>query len=167
MAVGSQRQVPSSSGNTLEDMVSTDLEIETVLRDSASLELTFQQAIDGGGDDNDDEEEDKDKEEGEDEANEGGGTMDWVDNFILNTRRKGGRQTETSVLKLYKVSIAWMPLNCSFSLSPQVWLPGALRDELVPDDIIDASHIIHYLKYAATRHLLTKRGNVRARPCWN
>jgi hypothetical protein len=98
--------------NILEDMTSTDLEVETALRDSASLELTFQQAIDGGGDDDNDEgddDEEEDQEEGEDEANEGCGTMDWVDNFILNTRRKGGRQTETSVLKLYKVSIAWMP----------------------------------------------------------
>ena len=27
----------------------------------------------------------------------------WADKFILETRRKGGRQTENSVLKLWKV----------------------------------------------------------------
>jgi hypothetical protein len=29
--------------------------------------------------------------------------MEWIDAFILETRRKGGRQTETPVLKTYKV----------------------------------------------------------------
>jgi hypothetical protein len=142
-------------------MISADLEVETALRDSASLELTLQQAIDGGGtgEEMDQEVDEEDQEEEDDRANEGGSAMDWVDNFILNTRRKGGRQTETSVVKLYKVRTMWMPVNHPFSLSlTQVWLLGALRDELVPDDIIDANHIIHYLKYAATRRLLTKRG---------
>ncbi|KAF8236973.1 hypothetical protein L208DRAFT_1421767 [Tricholoma matsutake] len=67
--------------------------------------------------------------------------MGWVDQFILNTHCKGGRQTKTSILKLYKL-----------------WLPGALLDGLVPDNIIDANHMIQYLKYAATCCLLTKRG---------
>lgn len=125
--------------------------------DSASPELMFQQAIDSGVDD-DDSKEEEDQEEGEDEANKGSSTMDWVDNFILNTHCKGGQQTKTSVLKLYKVSIAWMPINSSFSLSPQVWLPGALRNELIQDDIINDSHIIHYLKDAPTHCLLTKQG---------
>jgi len=56
-------------------------------------------------------------------------------------QRKGGRQTETSVLKTYKA-----------------WLPGAICQGTVPDAIIDANHTIHYLKYAATRYLFTKRG---------
>jgi len=79
----------------------TNLEVETALRDSASLELVFQQAVDGdldddgNGDDNDSN--DEEVEEAEDRENEGN-TMGWVDRFILNTRRKGGRQTETSVL---------------------------------------------------------------------
>jgi hypothetical protein len=34
----------------------------------------------------------------------------------------------------------------------------ALHDGLVPDEIIDANHTIQYLKYVATRRLLTKRG---------
>jgi hypothetical protein len=29
----------------------------------------------------------------------------WADKFILETRRKGGRQTENSVLKLWKVCL--------------------------------------------------------------
>ncbi|KAH8977851.1 hypothetical protein EDB92DRAFT_1821996 [Lactarius akahatsu] len=66
--------------------------------------------------------------------------MAWVDTFILNTRRTGGRQTETSVLKMYKAS------NC------------ALRAGVVPDAVVDANHKIHYLKYATTRCLLTKGG---------
>ncbi|KAN0138725.1 hypothetical protein V8E53_003713, partial [Lactarius tabidus] len=67
--------------------------------------------------------------------------MAWVDLFILKTRQSGGRQTETSVLKMYKA-----------------WLPGALREGTVPDTIIDANHMIHYLQYAATRCLFTKQG---------
>ncbi|KAF8230614.1 hypothetical protein L208DRAFT_1378470 [Tricholoma matsutake] len=122
---------------------SEDLEVEMALHNSASLELVFQQAVDGNMDDDgggndgehdDDEVEDKIEDEGHGSK---GGTMHWVDRFILNTRHKGGRQTETSVLKLYK-------------------LPGALHDRLMLDDIIDANHMIHYLKYAATHHLLTK-----------
>ncbi len=42
--------------------------------------------------------------------------------------------------------------------SSQQWLPQAIHDRLVPDHIVDANLIIHYLKYAATRQLLTKRG---------
>jgi hypothetical protein len=43
-----------------------------------------------------------------------------------------------------------------YYLSP--WLPGVLRDGLMPDNIIDANHMIHYLKYPVSRRLLTKRG---------
>ncbi|KAF8240625.1 hypothetical protein L208DRAFT_1374199 [Tricholoma matsutake] len=121
-------------------LFSTFLEVKMAFHDSASPELMFQQAIDSGVDD-DDSKEEEDQEEGEDEANKGSSTMDWVDNFILNTHCKGGQQTKTSVLKLYKV-----------------WLPGALRNELIQDDIINDSHIIHYLKDAPTHCLLTKQG---------
>jgi hypothetical protein len=31
------------------------------------------------------------------------GALAWADKFILETRRKGGRQTENSVLKQWKV----------------------------------------------------------------
>ncbi|KAF8257292.1 hypothetical protein EI94DRAFT_1709286 [Lactarius quietus] len=88
----------------------------------ASLESSYQHAINGEPNSGDDEEE-----EGDDDGMEDGGaqqeddqedddvggmghhpiagnddSMAWVDSFILNTRRSGGRQTETSVLKTYK-----------------------------------------------------------------
>jgi hypothetical protein len=79
-------------------------------------------------------------------------------------RRKSGRQTENSVLSLWTVSwglcyyiyllTALSPLS-----STQRWLPTALADGLVPDAIVDAHHTIEYLKYAATRNLLTTKGN--------
>jgi hypothetical protein len=94
--------------------MTTDTEVLTVLRDSAAVELTYQRAIDGTGD-----EDHKDNEDngGEDDGDEGrldqgneddvarvGDAMGWVDAFIFNMRCNGGRQTEASVLKLYKVS---------------------------------------------------------------
>ena len=111
MAVGSQSPVPSSSATTLED-----LEVETALHDSPSLERVFQPAVDGdAGDDGDSDAgdtHDDDDTEDEMEGHESeGGAMRWVDRFILNTHRKGGRQTETSVLKLYKVRVAYEPLH--------------------------------------------------------
>jgi hypothetical protein len=42
-------------------------------------------------------------------------------------------------------------------VSHQEWLPNALRDEVVPDEIIDANYTIQYLKYSSTRRLLTKQ----------
>src|ERR1700733_12535852 len=67
MAVGSQSPVPSSSATTLEDLESEG---------------------DGGdGDEHDDEVENKMENEGLESE---GGTMHWVDCFILNTCRKGG-----------------------------------------------------------------------------
>ncbi|PPR04719.1 hypothetical protein CVT24_011841 [Panaeolus cyanescens] len=65
----------------------------------------------------------------------------WADNFILETRRKGGRQTEMSVLKQWKA-----------------WVTTALDTGIIPDMIIDSVHIIEYLKYAATRNLFTTYG---------
>ncbi|PPR03704.1 hypothetical protein CVT24_007425 [Panaeolus cyanescens] len=65
----------------------------------------------------------------------------WADNFILETRRKGGRQTEMSVLKQWKA-----------------WVTTALDTGIIPDMIIDSIHIIEYLKYAATRNLFTTHG---------
>jgi hypothetical protein len=87
-------------------------------------------------------------------------TFPKVDNFIMSTRRKGGRQTEKSVLSLWKVSDALVPyvptLTRLFYL--QCWLPNAIKSHLVPDVTIDANHIIEYLKYAATRNLLAPNG---------
>ncbi|KAF8802301.1 hypothetical protein BYT27DRAFT_7055316, partial [Phlegmacium glaucopus] len=65
----------------------------------------------------------------------------WADQFILETRRKGGRQTKNSVLK------QWM-----------AWASEAINSGLLPDIIVDASHMIKYLKYAATRELFNTPG---------
>ncbi|KAK0449056.1 uncharacterized protein EV420DRAFT_1565645, partial [Desarmillaria tabescens] len=65
----------------------------------------------------------------------------WADEYILQTRRKSGRVTEQAVIAQWKQ-----------------WIPQAIHDGLVHDDIVDANLIIHYLKYAAMRQLLMKRG---------
>jgi hypothetical protein len=41
----------------------------------------------------------------------------------------------------------------------QRWLVGALASGTVPDVIVDADHTIAYLKFAATRNLLSSNGN--------
>ncbi|KAG2126022.1 hypothetical protein DEU56DRAFT_721617, partial [Suillus clintonianus] len=64
-----------------------------------------------------------------------------VDEFIISTRRKSGQQTEKSVLNIWKR-----------------WLTIAIASGQVPDVIIDAHHIIKYLKYTGTRKLLTRNG---------
>ncbi|KAF8268134.1 hypothetical protein EI94DRAFT_1700470 [Lactarius quietus] len=98
----------------------------------ASLESSYQHAINrepNGGDD--------EEEEGDDD----GWRMGEPSKKTIRRTTTGGQQTETSVLKTYKA-----------------WLPGALRKGIVRDSIIDANHMIHYLKYAATRCLFTKQG---------
>ncbi|KAF8964903.1 hypothetical protein BDZ97DRAFT_1918603 [Flammula alnicola] len=65
----------------------------------------------------------------------------WTDRFILKTRRKSGHQTENSVLKLWKS-----------------WASKAINSGQLPDIIVDANHMIEYLKYAATRQLFSRRG---------
>ncbi|KAH8981783.1 hypothetical protein EDB86DRAFT_2769787, partial [Lactarius hatsudake] len=64
-----------------------------------------------------------------------------IDNYILQARRKSGRQTEKSVLSLWKQ-----------------WVPSAITAGVIPDVIVDADHSMAYLKYAATRRLLTTTG---------
>lgn len=90
---------------------------------------------------------------------------DWhgqVDEFILSTRRKSGRQTENNVIALWKVSsvpsrLLHSPLTQDGH--QQRWLPGAMVSGVIPDIIVDANHTIEYLKYAATRNLFTSKGN--------
>ncbi|PBK85338.1 hypothetical protein ARMGADRAFT_562546 [Armillaria gallica] len=67
--------------------------------------------------------------------------MEWADEYILQTLRKSSRVTEQAVIAQWKQ-----------------WLPQAIHDRLVPDHIVDANLIIHYLKYTATQQLLTKHG---------
>lgn len=40
----------------------------------------------------------------------------------------------------------------------QQWVPGAIAAGIIPDVIVDANHSMAYLKYAATRRLLTTTG---------
>ncbi|KAH9006639.1 hypothetical protein EDB84DRAFT_1605017 [Lactarius hengduanensis] len=65
----------------------------------------------------------------------------WIDNYILQARRKSGRQTEKSVLSLWKQ-----------------WVPSAITAGVICDVIVDADHSMAYLKYTATRRLLTTMG---------
>ncbi len=87
-----------------------DEDLAGALQDTASVESSYQKAIDGEPDGAGSEE---DGEDGEDRRGDedAGGTghhadddMAWVDTFILNARRKGGQQTEMSVRKTYDVS---------------------------------------------------------------
>ncbi|KAF8961564.1 hypothetical protein BDZ97DRAFT_1201735 [Flammula alnicola] len=124
-----------------------------VLAESAALERYFENGLmrENGANKEDESEDEEDKEEAaeidnEDElqAVDNSRTHDalaWADKFILETRRKGGRQTENSVLKL------WMS-----------WASIAINSGQLPDIIVDAKHMIAYLKYAATRQLFTRRG---------
>jgi hypothetical protein len=60
---------------------------------------------DEGGEDGDDQSDDEDVSgTGHNAARNDNNDMAWVDKYILETRRDGGRLTEMSVLKTYKVS---------------------------------------------------------------
>lgn len=86
-----------------------------------------------------------------------------MDNYILNSRWKSGRETEKSVLRLWKVSPL---LECPFIHSPyslmQQWVIDAIALGLVPNIIVDSDHMIAYLKYAVTRKLLDRKGGERS-----
>jgi len=91
-----------------------------VLAETAALENYFQEGFgqgmnNGGGGESDGEDE---QEEVTTSDNEDSLIVDnpktrpalaWADKFILETRRKGGRQTENSVLKLWKVCRKLLP----------------------------------------------------------
>lgn len=86
----------------------------------------------------------------------------WVDTFIFDTRRKSGRQTESSVLRLWKVVPFYdYSSQCAYTKLLQSWCRQALLSGTITDEVIDANHIIEYLKFAATRNLLTSRGHER------
>ena len=86
-----------------------------------------------------------------------------VDNYILNSRRKSGRETEQSVLRLWKVShLLGIPFYSKSSFLMQQWAINAIASGLVPDIIVDSDHMIEYLKYAATRKLFDKKGGERS-----
>ena len=96
----------------LGDSMASEEDFTEALQDMVSVESSYQNAINGEPDGGSGEEEEDGEEDGGDQQlNEGAGvnSMDWVDSFILNTRRTGGRLTETSVLKTYKVSGCLFP----------------------------------------------------------
>ncbi|KAN0129105.1 hypothetical protein V8E53_013101 [Lactarius tabidus] len=138
-------------------------DLTSALQDMASVEASYQNAINGeldssgGNKDGEMGEEEGEGDRGaqQDDNNMGGmgchaaaandnknnNNMAWVDLFILKTQCSGGQQTKTLVWKTYKA-----------------WLPGALHEGIMPDTIIDANHMIHYLKYATTHCLFMKQG---------
>jgi hypothetical protein len=106
------------SGNNAPDGDAGEIDSVQVFAESAALENYFQNGFrqEANGDEVEGSEE---SENGEDEQEDGviDGDEDsqlvdnprtrpalaWADKFIFETRRKGGRQTENSVLKLWKV----------------------------------------------------------------
>jgi len=108
--------------------------IDSALRSSPSLELSYQQATDGAADDNGEENEDEEEEREmrRSMAISAGVTTLWW-------------PPDTSVVKLYKAVVA--------------------RDHskgLMPDAIIDANYMIHYVKYTAT-HAFSVNGAEKRR----
>ena len=101
-----------------------------VLVESAALDHYFQNCLrhEGNTDDvesSEDDENEPEKEGSNDEDNSQvvvdnvrtHSSMVWADKFILETWHKGGRQTENSVLKLWKVS----PKSMEISPSPKAY----------------------------------------------
>ncbi len=94
-------------------MPESEIDSTCVLAESTALEKYFENGLrqevnaDEGSEDSD-----SDKEPNEEGLDDHEDIVDnvrtrsalaWADKFILETRRKGGRQTENSVLKLWKV----------------------------------------------------------------
>jgi hypothetical protein len=98
-------------GNSVPDSEALVIDSAQVLTESAALENYFQhgfqQEIDEvEGEDGEEEQEEVADDEDDIQAVDNPRTrpaLAWADKFIFETRRKGGRQTENSVLKLWKV----------------------------------------------------------------
>jgi hypothetical protein len=113
------RVVPTSQLTPArDDIIVPESEIDStcVLAESTALESYFENGL--RQEVNADEVEGSDGSDSDEEPNEEGlddredvevdnartrSALAWADKFILETRRKGGRQTENSVLKLWKV----------------------------------------------------------------
>jgi hypothetical protein len=100
------RSLQDSSPN-IRDFQSVEINPIQVNSESAALNTYFQAGFQG-----EDSDDDEDEEPTEDVDNEDSHIVDnakthdalaWADKFILKTRRRGGRQTENSVLKQWKV----------------------------------------------------------------
>jgi hypothetical protein len=100
-------------GNTAPDSEPLVIDSAQVLTESVALENYFQHGFqqeinldEEGSEDGEDEQEELADDEDDLQAVDNPRTrpaLAWADKFIFETRRKGGRQTENSVLKLWKV----------------------------------------------------------------
>ncbi|KAG2337348.1 hypothetical protein BDR05DRAFT_1005107 [Suillus weaverae] len=130
---------PSISTGRLNDDINA-----LAVHDASQLARTFQDVFDGGecgNADGQDDEEFVTQASGQCMVTINNAKV-WVDKFIMNTHRKSGQQTEKSVLNIWKC-----------------WLTIAIASDQVLDVIINAHHIIKYLKYTGTRKLLTRSGH--------
>lgn len=102
--------VPLNVGNSSSTL---DFDDEDIIHETNALAASFQQGV-NNEEDGEDEDEEEEDDGGDGElpmsvvaaGHEGLEGIEWVDEFILSARRKGGKNTENSVLKLYKVSVA-------------------------------------------------------------
>jgi hypothetical protein len=118
-----------ASGTGVSDSEAAEINPTQVLAETAALEKYFQHGFQVGQEMNNDEggESDEDEQGGIISDNEDSQVVDnpktrpalaWADKFILETRRKGGRQTENSVLKLWKVLCPKIIMKISWGHPP-------------------------------------------------
>src|SRR5271168_1547328 len=106
--------------NTQHDIQSVEINSTQINSESAVLDTYFQAGF-REEDSKDEDEElagdvDKDKESHIVDNTKTHDALAWADRFILETRRKGGRQTENSVLKQWKVRQIYNELPSNFCL---------------------------------------------------
>jgi len=85
----------------------------------------------------------------------------------MDTRWKSGQQTEKSMLSLWQV--CFFQFLCKrIPLTPawQCWVPITIAAGTISDHIVGANHTMEYLKYPATRSLLTTQGHPKEGPAW-
>ena len=109
-----------ASQTDVSDSEGAEINPTQVLTDTAALENYFQDGFvrKTNNDEGEESDDGEDEQEGLISENEDSLIVDnpktrpalaWADKFILEMRRKGGRQTENSVLRLWKVR--WKPLQ--------------------------------------------------------
>jgi hypothetical protein len=111
----------------IRDLQLVEINSTQVNSESAALDTFFQSGFREEDSDEDDDDEpgaggvDNDEESHIVDNAKTHDALAWADKFILETRRKGGRQTENSVLKQWKVSRnhernSFKPSHCSMDL---------------------------------------------------
>lgn len=102
----------TSLQNSICNFQSVEINPTQVNSDSAALNTYFQSGFQGEDSSDDEDEELAGDVDNDSEGSQHSHIVDnakthdalaWADNFILKTRRRGGRQTENSVLKQWKV----------------------------------------------------------------